>query len=273
MGEAKRKFQSIAEAYEVLKDPELRARFLRVRQGGGRARTEQDSTPRGTNRHSTGGSSIAGLRRAGLNAMKQQEREVQAAKEREFAAAQRAEQRRYDDLKEAIKTRLLVESGPNADATWTEWKSQIGAKWLNRSWEEFLPEQGSSDGMKEMLLRDVRKDLREQREREAQEERDRLLCNEAAEAPMYKTASAPAEVLSGATAGVPVVPREAQIPVATTQACGAPMAKRKERHLISIVQSVCERDPLRGMRNHHLGTIRLLLNRHRRVANLDTWTL
>merc|ERR1719171_1325863 len=74
--EAKRKFQSIVEAYEVLKDPDLRARFLRVRDG---RHTKEGSTQSGTRRTSgsSGSSSIASLRRAGLNASRQREREAQ----------------------------------------------------------------------------------------------------------------------------------------------------------------------------------------------------
>ena len=58
--QAKLKFQSLVEAYEVLKDPELRARFLRVRQRGtGRGNDAASRTA------SSGNTSIASMRRAG----------------------------------------------------------------------------------------------------------------------------------------------------------------------------------------------------------------
>jgi curved DNA-binding protein CbpA len=174
--EAKRTFQGIAEAYEVLKDPDLRNRYLRVRQAEGRAKASSSSgrasyeQPRRSGSSGGAGGSLAGMRRAAMNAAREKELEEARARERDFIARERELQRNYEELKSNIKTRLLSDSGAQDDKSWKDWWSeQVGSKWMNDKWEEYLPDLDASSGVQAALMRDMHAEVLEERERMAAE--------------------------------------------------------------------------------------------------------
>jgi len=199
--EAKRTFQGIAEAYEILKDPELRARYLRVRQGEGRAKDSSGRFVQPQRSGSSGGGaggSLASMRRAQMNAARERELEETRAREREFVQRERELQRNYEDLKSNIRTRLLSDSGAQDDTNWKEWwAEQVGSKWMNEKWEEYLPDHDSSSGVQELLLREMRAEVAEERERsliERQREKEKRDADEEEErsgVPTAKSSSLP----------------------------------------------------------------------------------
>jgi hypothetical protein len=105
-----------------------------------------------------------------MNADRERELEAARAREREFKARERELQRNYEDLKSTIKVRLLSDSGAQDDTNWKEWWSeQVGSKWMNEKWEEYLPDIGSSTGVQELLLKEMRAEVFEEKERMAAE--------------------------------------------------------------------------------------------------------
>lgn len=111
--------------------------------------------------------SLAGLRRASVNAVREQEH---ADREREFQEHQEREQEEYDALKSSIRQQLAAGAlgcppgGPVDDEGWDRWwAKQVKAKWLDTAWEQHLPAREGTSGLQEMLLRDVRQELQRDR--------------------------------------------------------------------------------------------------------------
>lgn len=161
---AKERFQQIAEAYEVLSNDELRDTYWRVRskanRRGGRSGGGCSSDSVASYRRAGGGASISMARRAAVSAFREMERSASLKEEKEWKAQQKAEQARYERLKESVLTRAS-EMGPDGrDAEeWSSWwKRQVGARWLSEAWRDHLSELDDTGDLKELLMRDVRSD-------------------------------------------------------------------------------------------------------------------
>lgn len=190
--EAKKRFQSIAEAYEVLSDPELRDRFLHVRRGGSGSTGGYSGGGYGGSRSGTSagrgggyastpskpkGGSLGSSRRAMMQAHLNQERREEEERARQLAEESREKQRQYDAMKHDVRSRLETESFMQNEANWDQWwKKQVGARWLSEAWEDLLPG-GADDDLQDMLRRDVMSDLRREaaaRAKREEEEAERL---------------------------------------------------------------------------------------------------
>lgn len=153
--EAKRRFQEVAEAYEVLSDADLRAHYNRVRQRAeGSSRTSERRPPKKS-------MSVREMRLAAVRADLDRER---AERDRESEERSRHEKEQYLQLKSKIRSKLNVSTSFEGadDATWDSWwVKQVRAKWLDEAWEEHLPGVGTK-GLHEVVLRDVMQDMQQE---------------------------------------------------------------------------------------------------------------
>eukprot|EP00448_Togula_jolla_P019341 CAMPEP_0170587252 /NCGR_PEP_ID=MMETSP0224-20130122/10186_1 /TAXON_ID=285029 /ORGANISM="Togula jolla, Strain CCCM 725" /LENGTH=394 /DNA_ID=CAMNT_0010910867 /DNA_START=1 /DNA_END=1182 /DNA_ORIENTATION=- len=185
--QATRRFQEIAEAYEVLSDSQLRRRYGEVRQKKSQWTPTAGGFGAGAGRapgYSSGrrGAPWPGQRYDPEPAMKETEslssyrrsamaREIAAEKAKReqedlaFREQQRREQEHYNALKSSVRDRIGKDMPEEEqDGVWSSWWTrQVQAKWLNSAWEEHLPGSKASSGLQEMLLRDVMRDMKDQR--------------------------------------------------------------------------------------------------------------
>eukprot|EP00929_Paragymnodinium_shiwhaense_P078312 TRINITY_DN40579_c0_g1_i1.p1 TRINITY_DN40579_c0_g1~~TRINITY_DN40579_c0_g1_i1.p1 ORF type:complete len:340 (+),score=111.82 TRINITY_DN40579_c0_g1_i1:85-1104(+) len=182
--QAKKRFQEIAEAYEVLTNPTFRRKYLQLRQqrkdssaDGWMDKQPSTTSTTGSQSRKASDFSLGAMRRASFNAARQ-EREKQDRREQEwqeFLRDQKAQQEQYDALKGSVRSKLLEEFRNAAAENVLDWDSwlqqQVHSKWLGAAWEEFLPgmcTEATADGLQAAVVRDVKRDIeREQAIRRA----------------------------------------------------------------------------------------------------------
>eukprot|EP00746_Dinoflagellata_sp_MGD_P042917 gnl/MRDRNA2_/MRDRNA2_20408_c0_seq1.p1 gnl/MRDRNA2_/MRDRNA2_20408_c0~~gnl/MRDRNA2_/MRDRNA2_20408_c0_seq1.p1 ORF type:complete len:413 (+),score=125.66 gnl/MRDRNA2_/MRDRNA2_20408_c0_seq1:61-1299(+) len=179
--QATEKFQAIAEAYEVLSDEALRAKYIKARSvrptpgsadsqkpprrsadcshrpwwETGEAPPEEFNAPRKETGAPRKFMSVA--RMAGARARQQRDQRL-AEQEQEWKNYTGKQKDVYDELKGAVKKKLIQEG--DADVDWDNWlKDHLNRKWLNDAWEEHLPGRAFSSKQKDGLLGDVLADL------------------------------------------------------------------------------------------------------------------
>lgn len=222
--EAKGRFQLITEAYEVLIDPELRDQYSHVRQ------REEDlrAKPAGGHGRSFGGvvrpaprksgsSSLAAERRAAVEAEMQKDLNRWSAgwKDSSFVQSQKSEQAQFDAMK-----RRLSQEVEKSGGEWENWSKKVRDKWLDQAWEEHLPGVSLSAGMRDLVIRDVRRESR--------------AALKAKAAAGYDTEEPPQANAA----------EEKTLPQRELNADGGPMPKRKATRQPSVSAEPEERPPL-----------------------------